>query len=385
MSTLKATYLQQASSASPNITLDASTNATVAGTLAMGSSFKRNRIINGNMVVDQRNAGASVTPTNGAYTIDRWTANLSQASKFSIQQNAGSVTPPAGFSNYLGITSLSSYSVTGSDYFGILQPIEGYNMSDLAWGTASAKTITISFWVRSSLTGTFGGALRSDTTTSPATLSYPFSYSIPSANTWTYITITVAGPTNGTWVTGNTSFVQLWFGIGAAGYAGTAGSWASADYRTATGATSVVGTNGATFYITGVQLEVGSVATPYERQIYSDQLAQCQRYLPYFSGNGIGNTYPYFSLTGNTTQAYVGVPFLVQARTSPTGIIASTASGFALGNGNTNFTCTSIAFSAAGVSGGSILATVASGLTQFYPYFLVTGASSTFYFTGCEL
>ena len=129
-------------------------------TSAYGGGFAmRNRIINGAMVIDQRNAGASVTPTNGQYTIDRWQASLSAASKYSVQQNAGSVTPPAGFSKYLGITSLSAYAVGTSEAFVIQQAIEGNNSADLAWGTASAATVTLSFWVRSSLTGTFGGAL----------------------------------------------------------------------------------------------------------------------------------------------------------------------------------------------------------------------------------
>lgn len=161
-------------------------------TAATGFGFK-NRILNGNMVLDQRNAGASVTPTN-TYTLDRWRSYDSQNSKFTVQQNAGSVTPPAGFTNYLGVTSSSSYSVVSNDYFSILQRIEGYNVADLGWGTANAKTVTLSFWVRSSLTGTFGGSF----TNGGFTRSYPFSYTISAANTWEQKSITVAGDTTGT-------------------------------------------------------------------------------------------------------------------------------------------------------------------------------------------
>ncbi len=155
---------------------------TLAVNIAQGASNNvtfRNKIINGNMVIDQRNAGASVTPADGAYTLDRWQYQASQASKFTVQQNAASVTPPTGFSNYLGATVAASVSVGSGDYFGLLQRIEGFNFADMAWGTASASPITVSFWVRSSLTGTFGGSLRN----SAQNRSYPFTYIISSANT----------------------------------------------------------------------------------------------------------------------------------------------------------------------------------------------------------
>ena len=246
----------------------------------------KNRIINGDFRIDQRNAGASVTASttgNEIYTLDRWSYYASQASKFTVQQNAAAVTPPAGFTNYLGITSSSAYSITSSDWFTIKQSIEGFNGSDLGWGTANAKTVTLSFWVRSSLTGTFGGSVRN----SLGNRSYPFSYSIPVANTWTLISITIAGDTTGTWATDNTTFAQIFFGLGVgSSNSGTAGAWAAAGYGSSTGATSVVGTNGATFYITGVQLEVGTSATPIERRLYNQELANCQRYYEVLTANG---------------------------------------------------------------------------------------------------
>ena len=234
-----------------------------------------NRIINGAMVIDQRNAGASVTPTNGQYTLDRWVFAVSQSSKLTAQQNAGSVTSPAGFRNYLGVTSSASTSVGASDYFFIQQWIEGFNTADLMWGTASAQTVTLSFWVRSSLTGTFGGSLKNDA----GNRSYPFSYTISSANTWEQKSITIAGDTSGTWLTTNGAGigVQLGLGVGST-FSGAAGAWAASNLFSATGATSVVGTNGATFYITGVQLEVGSTATSFDYRPYGTEDYLCKRY-----------------------------------------------------------------------------------------------------------
>jgi hypothetical protein len=259
----------------------------------------RNRLINGDMRIDQRNAGASVTPTStNTYTLDRWSTLLSQASKFSVQQNAASVTPPVGFSKYLGFTSASAYSVLTGDYFASVQYIEGNNVADLAWGTANAQTITLSFWVRSSLTGTFGGALRNGA----GTRSYPFTYTINSANTWEKETITIAGDTSGTWATDNTAAIGVQFGLGVgATYSGTAGAWAGTLYLSATGATSVVGTNGATFYITGVQLEKGSTATSFDYRPYGTELALCQRYFE--KSNSIGTVVPSNAIGG---YAFVG-------------------------------------------------------------------------------
>jgi hypothetical protein len=286
----------------------------------------KNRIINGAMVIDQRNAGASVTITDTSsltYTLDRWTAYGSAASKFSVQQNAGSVTPPNGFINYFGATSLSAYSVVSGDSFTIQQAIEGLNVSDLGWGTADAKTVTLSFWVRSSLTGTFGGSLRN----SNVTRSYPFTYTISSANTWEYKTVTIAGDTSGTWLTTNGIGIRLCFSIGSGStFSGTAGAWAGSNFTTATGATSVVGTNGATFYITGVQLEVGSTATSFDYRPYGTELALCQRYYEKSyavetavgtnTGNGLANWIGCVNDNAGYSIAYIG--FAVRKRGTPT-------------------------------------------------------------------
>ena len=284
----------------------------------------KNRIINGAMVIDQRNAGAAVTVTdiaNATYTLDRWAAFGSQASKFSVQQNAGSVTPPAGFTNYLGVTSLSAYTVGSSETFLIYQNIEGLNAADLDFGTANAKTVTLSFWVRSSLTGTFGGVLQN----SAANRSYPFTYTISAANTWEQKSITIAGDTSGTWLTNNGVGVYLGFALGVgATLSNTAGAWAAGNFASATGAVSVVGTNGATFYITGVQLEVGTQATSFEYRQYTTELQLCQRYfqqIDYLSSNGgIAANWYYWNLG-----------FLTQMRAAP---ILAAATAYASNTGN---------------------------------------------------
>jgi hypothetical protein len=276
----------------------------------------KNRIINGAMVIDQRNAGASITPTSNAYSVDRWYTSLSAASKFSIQQNAGSVTPPAGYTNYVGVTSLSAYTVGSGENFGLVQAIEGLNCSDLGWGTANAKTVTLSFWVRSSLTGTFGGVL----TNSAYDRSYPYSYTISSANTWEQKSITIAGDTSGTWLTTNGVGIRVWFNLGAGStVSGTAGAWAAANYFAPTGATSVVGTNGATFYITGVQLEKGSTATSFDYRPYDTELQLCQRYF-YRLVNASASTGYVPNITGvryTANEVYFGITCPAPLRTTP--------------------------------------------------------------------
>jgi hypothetical protein len=278
-----------------NLSVDTITNAAggntaqINGMTPTADSLQgfRNRLINPGMVIDQRNAGASVTPANGDFTLDRWAVIVTQSSKFSVQRNAGSVTPPVGFSNYLGATSLSAYSVTSGDIFALAQRIEGFNFADMSWGTANAQAITMSFWVRSSLTGTFGGALQNDA----ENRGYPFSFTISAANTWEQKTVTVPGDTTGTWVGATNGVgVRVLFNLGCgATRSNTAGAWAAGDFRAPTGAVSVVGTSGATFYITGVQLEKGSVATEFERRPYGTELALCERYYQIISelgGNG---------------------------------------------------------------------------------------------------
>ena len=293
------------------LAIDNNQNATMNYVSAQNTFGFKNRIINGAMVINQRAFSGSAT--DGTYTLDRWFTGASQASKFTVSQNAGSVTPPAGFTNYLGATSSSAYTVGSSEHFDVNQFIEGYNVADLGWGTANAKTVTLSFQVYSSLTGTFGGAISN----SNVTRSYPFTYSIPVANTWTSISITIAGDTGGStsWVTTNGIGLRLWMSLGCGStLSGTAGSWAGADYRSATGATSVVGTSGATFYITGVQLEKGNIATSFDYRSISNELALCQRYALVI----IGGTSCYGTATSGAAAYRMKLNQVVSMRASPT-------------------------------------------------------------------
>ena len=277
--------------------------------VAQYNGFK-NRIINGGMVIDQRNAGAASANTINGYFLDRWAVQQSVTGKIIAQQNAGSVTPPVGFTKYLGITSQSAYTVLTNDYYRILQIIEGFNCADLGWGTANAVTVTLSFWVRSSLTGTFGGVIGNVT----GGRSYPFTYSISAANTWEQKTITIPGDTTGTYATDNTGSITLQFGLGVGTtFSGPAGVWASAAYVSATGATSVVGTNGATFYITGVQLEKGVTATSFDYRPYGTELVLCQRYY-----EDAGNYFVY-----PVNSQYVGFAYKVTKRAVPSTVTLS--------------------------------------------------------------
>jgi hypothetical protein len=288
---------------SPNANVTALTVDTANGLKFPNSGplSNRNKIINGDMRIDQRNAGASGTAAG--FTVDRWLYFASQASKGTWQQNAGSVTPPVGFDYYLGYTSSSSYTLLSGDIFGIAQAIEGYNISDLAYGTANAKPITISFWVRSSLTGLFGGFLKNGGTAGGNNTRFcPFSYTINSANTWEYKTITINGDTTGSWESTNGPAFAIAFslGNGSTYTGGTSGTWSGTQYLQPSGCVNLVATNGATLYLTGIQIEVGSVATPFEHRSYGDELRRCQRYYEVLRAGG-GMTWQNGNVCGSAT------------------------------------------------------------------------------------
>ena len=248
-------------------------NQGLLSTDAQYTGFK-NRIINGAMTISQR--GTSFTSTNvsnGDYDLDRWYAWLQNGSaNATVTQSS---TAPAGFINSFLFTNVTAVTVGSTDRAQLTQAIEGLNITDLAWGTASASPVTLSFWVRCSLTGQFGGSVQNSATNR----SYPFSYTISAANTWEQKTITIAGDTTGTWLTTNGIGIQLNFDLGCGStLKGTAGTWAATNYRGATGDVNLAANAGATFYITGVQLEKGSTATSFDYRPYGTELALCQRY-----------------------------------------------------------------------------------------------------------
>jgi hypothetical protein len=311
------------------------------------------------MVLDQRNAGASVTANDGVFGVDRFGFSMVASSKGTSQQSS---VAPSGFINSLLFTSSAATSVSSTDFYSLYQRIEGFNTADLAWGTANAKTVTLSFWVRSSLTGIFGGAI----TNSAFNRSYPFTYTISAANTFEYKTVTIAGDTTGTWLTNNGIGMLVQFGLGVGStLSGTAGAWSASGLISATGATSVVGTNGATFYITGVQLEVGTQATSFEYRQYQQELALCQRYYYKIVSESANQNNLGVGYVEATTQAQISNTFPVTMRARPTALEQSgTAADYVVRSSAGLIACSTVpAFGTSSTNLGQVIFTVASGLT----------------------
>jgi hypothetical protein len=341
----------------------------------------RNRIINGAMRIDQRNAGANTLPSNGQYQLDRWQTNMSVSSKFSVQQDSSANTV-SGFVSSLKVTSTSAYSVGAGDYFTVTQPIEGFNTADLAFGTASAKNVTLSFSVRSSLTGTFGGALMNN----DYDRSYPFTYTIVAANTWEYKTITIPGDTSGTWLTTNGTGLQVHFGLGSGStYSGTAGAWVGSMKFTATGATSVVGTLGATWYVTGVQLEEGSVPTSFEYRQQGTELALCQRYYVKYSSSGAQNQAFLIGVVGGSTSAGIcSTNFGTPMRASPTASYSG-SSTLRIYDGSVVPAVTSIGGSSSSTTGAVDFIASGGGLTTGRAALIIPNGSPCYVDFSAEL
>ena len=338
-------------------------DGSIQNTGAAGFGFK-NRIINGAMVIDQRNAGGSVAGVQ-SYTLDRWQYVASQSGKITIQQNGGSVTPPAGFKNYIGLTVANSYSTTASDYFYLRQSIEGYNIADFNWGTASASPVTVSFWVRGSVTGTYSIGLHSGANYKE----YIATYTISAANTWEYKTITIAGPTDGTWYSNSASGLELFFNLGIGTSSPTWGTstineWIAVDWAPGyTGGNQFVSTsNGSTLYITGVQIEKGSTATAFDYISYGHELQLCQRYFQKVAG---------FTCVGSSaTSPGLSIQYVVPMRTSPTVGQTGVLTIENMGTDDKVQSSTSIAIRSSRINstGAALTLDNFSGLTQFRPY-----------------
>ena len=305
----------------------------------------KNRIINGAMVIDQRNAGASVIVASSSYATDRWEAAESLATGGLTAQQVSDA--PTGFVSSLRITTSTAGTAGAAENAYLRQFVEGFNCADLNWGTANAQPITISFWAKSSLTGTFSGGLFN----AGADRSYVFTYVVNSANTWEYKTVTIAGDTSGTWNTTNGRGIGVVFDLGSgSNQTGTANSWTSSLKWKATGSVSVIGTLSATWQVTGVQLEKGSTATSFDYRPYTTELQLCQRY--YEAGGPYQTSWTASGALGAATVIYA-----VQKRANPT-LTISYVSG-----------------------GGSQPVASATGFTQYSPGSVV-GDNARFNFTA---
>ena len=324
----------------------------------------KNRIINGAMIIDQRNAGAAVTVNANAvfYPVDRFNAvGETSDGVFTLQQSTS--TPPAGLINYVRATvTTADASIGASQRYFFRQSIEANQLYDFGLGTSAAKTFTLSFYVRSSLTGTFSGSMRS----SSGGRSYVFSYTINAANTWERKSITLTGDTTGTWGTGvNTGIILSWsLGAGST-LSTTANTWTAGNFFGETGASNVIATLNATWDVTGVQLELGSVATEFTLAgaTIQGELAACQRY--YFRFGGSSN-YQRFAngLFQSSTQAWTILEHPVPMRANPT---ATDWSSIALFDGNSVMAITSLVAVEYAPNATGLLFAVASGSAQYRP------------------
>jgi hypothetical protein len=277
----------------------------------------KNRIINGAMVIDQRNAGASVSLSgSAAYPVDRMVC-YGRASGAGMTGQRSTVAP-AGFTNSLLFTATTGVAPVGGDYAGINQNIEGFNLADLGWGTANAQTVSLSFWVRSSVTGTYGFAIQNNA----QNRSYVAQYTVNAANTWEYKTVTITGDTSGTWLTDNGVGARLTWDMGYGfGSTATTNAWQAGNAYFVTGNVKLGATAGATFYITGVQLEKGSTATSFDYRPYGTELALCQRYYE------VGDTSTFCGILRSDGAGLSSVSFNVSKRAAPTVVLTGTGIG----------------------------------------------------------
>jgi hypothetical protein len=345
------------------------------GTTSGGLYGFKNRIINGAMMIDQRNAGASITLATGvqAYPVDRFPAYKGTSGATVTAQQSS--TAPAGFVNSIVFTASTGATPAAGDVNGTWQTIEGYNVADLGWGTANAQSITISFWVRSSVTGTYSVSL----TNSAVNRFYVATYTVNAANTWEQKTITVAGDTSGTWLTNNGFGIQIVWDLGyGTNFNGTAGAWGSSTIRRTSGSVQFVATTGATFYITGVQLEKGSTATSFDLRPYGTELALCQRYFVRLLGNSNYEMPPSGVIAANTTNAYgyIAVPVQLRALPSIAGsnyrldrvVAGNAASAIAIDTGYNSVNAAGVNVTSSGLTSGLSYTVTAANTTSAYIY-----------------
>jgi hypothetical protein len=340
-------------------------NADVIGTSVANSNLGagnasnfKNRMINGGCVINQYATTYTVNNTE-QFPVDRIPVRCNVSGISATTQQSS--TAPSNFKNSIVINVTTGATPSGADRGYMMQKIEGYNVADFMLGTATAVTFTFSFWVRSSLTGTFSGAFQNEN----QNRSYVFTYTINAANTWEQKTITVAGDTTGTWATGNTGglFVLLNLGNGPTLLSSTTNSWIAGDYRGATSSTAIFANSGATFYTTGWQLEVGSLATGFEFRSVGTELALCQRYCLGFGGGTSGGTSCLMGLAFSSNQSVSVLQFPVQMRGYPS-LTVATPSNFYTNNIGANTNSSTLTANTSSATTGEFFATlVSSALT----------------------
>ena len=316
MSKLKVTTISDPDNDNTALTIDSSGNVTASqGFVPSTQLSHRNLIINGDFKVWQRGTSGT-TAGNTAYYTDRFAVTANHSGKFDVAQ---STTAPQGFNYSKKLTvnttkaSLSTYDISGIWY-----KLEGYDAHKLNWGTSNAQDITLSFYVRSSVTGTYSIGIRNAGTYNKSFVS---EYTISTADTWERKTINISGETSGTWATTSSGSIEILFSLGTGtGYqSSNLDSWEATSNLSSSNNVNLVATSSATFYITGVQLEVGSVATPFEHRSYGEELYRCQRYYRSYARDVRDNNVLIIAIGYNVNTSLCDFPLLINPplRTAP--------------------------------------------------------------------
>ena len=307
---------------------------------AGGGGVNRNLIINGAMTVAQRGTSFS-NVTSSQFCLDRFSVDVSGGGAFNVTQDTSA---PEGFEKSLKLeVNTADSSIAAGDTYRVTQAVEGQNTAQVDLGASTAKAMALSFYVKSSVTGTYGVGLANNAETE----NFVAEYTINSADTWEKKTINIPVRTSGTWLTTIGVGIGVRFDLGSGtNFNGTAGQWqttSSKVFRTSS-CVNLIATGSATWFITGVQLEVGQNPTSFEHEPFERTIAKCQRYLVSLdmTTNLTGDTFgKYF--TGpiiSSTNARPQMNFPVPMRGKPA-LVSSSASTLALNHGSNNNTALS--------------------------------------------